>query len=215
MPLTLSSIAIEEKNKLATDSVFLICLKVTIPGVTDPQHMVRDNKDLDWQGITWTAFPFELDEISEVKGEVPQVNIRICNIMRAMEGFIQDYDTYCKVNGYSPMEVVIYVVNTKQIAAHPMCDPEVSHEFILKQPKTDSKWATFVLGASNPFRRRFPQGRILKNFCRFRFKGDDKRCGYTGTAAECNKTLARCRVLENSERFGGFPGAGKGGLVIA
>jgi lambda family phage minor tail protein L len=215
MPLSLSSIAIEEKNKLATDSVLLIALKVTIPGVDDPVYMVRNNEDLTWQGQTWVAFPFDLDEISEVRGEVPQINVRICNITRALESFIQDYDAYCKNNGYSPMVVEIFVVNTKAVAANPDCDPEVSHIFELKQPKTNSKWATFVLGAANPFKRRFPQERILKNFCRYKFKGVDGRCGYAGTETECNKTLARCRALANSVRFGGFPGSGKGSVVVA
>ncbi len=58
MPLSLSSIAIEEKNKLATDSVFLICLEITIPGVAEPVRVVRNNEDLTWQGETWVAFPF-------------------------------------------------------------------------------------------------------------------------------------------------------------
>ena len=214
MPLSLSSIAIEEKNKLATDSSFLLCLKITIPGVAIPVRVVRNNADLTpWLGETWTAFPFDIDEISEVRGEVPQVNVRVSNLSRAMEKYIQDYDIYCKNNGYKPIEVSIYVVNTKQVAANPTCDPEVEHVFELKQPRTDSRWATFVLGVANPFRRRYPQERILKNFCRFRFKS--ARCGYAGTAAACNKTLAQCRLLENSKRFGGFPGAGIGGLVVA
>ena len=37
MPLTLSSIAIEEKNKLSTDSIWYLAMKVTIPGST-PDH---------------------------------------------------------------------------------------------------------------------------------------------------------------------------------
>jgi phage-related protein len=92
-------------------------------------------------------------------------------------------------------------------------DAEVEHVYELIQPKTDSMWATFVLGASNPFRKRFPQGRILKNHCRYIFK--DAWCGYSGGETECDKTLARCRVLLNSTRYGGFPGVGRGGIKVA
>ena len=214
MPLSLSSIAIEEKNKLATDSVFLICLEIEIPGLDETVRVVRNNEDLIWKGETWVAFPFEIDEIGDVsKGEVPQVNVRVSNVSRALEAYLYEYDTYCKNNGFSPITVKIYVVNTKVIQADGDADPEVEHEFELKQPKTDSKWATFVLGASNPFTRRFPRSRIQKNSCRYRL--GDARCGYTGTATACDKTLTMCRALGNSTRFGGFPGGGSGGLKIA
>ncbi len=208
--MTLSSIAIEEKNKLATDSVWLVALKITIPGLTDSVRLVRNNENITWQGETWVAFPFEVEEIGDdLKGEVPQVNIKVSNVSRAMDSYISTYDTYCKNNGYSDIDVVLYVVNSKNLADS---TPEAEYEFILKSPATDSRWATFILGASNPFRRRFPQGRILKNNCRFIFK--DLRCQYDGAETLCSKTLARCRELSNSENFGGFPGVGYGGIII-
>ena len=208
--MTLSIIAIEEKNKLATDSKWLVALKITIPGVTDPVRLVRDNSNMTWQGETWVAFPFEIEEIGDdLKGEIPQVNVQVSNISRVMEAYISAYDTYCKNNGYSDIDVNLYVVNSKNLADS---TAEAEYEFILKSPATDSRWATFILGASNPFRRRFPQGRILKNHCRFRFK--DLRCQYAGVESTCNKTLARCRQLSNSANFGGFPGVGYGGLII-
>jgi phage-related protein len=212
--VSLSSLAIEEKNKLATDSVFLVALKITIPGEAEPIRVVRNNEDLTWQAETWTAFPFELDEIGdEAKGEVPQVIIRVANVSRVMETYLQAYDLYCKNSGWSPIEVSIYVVNTAQVAADPDSAPEVEHIFELKQPKTDSRWATFVLGASNPFNNRFPRNRIRKNQCQFRPLGGT-RCAYPGEESECNRTLSRCRDLDNSERFGGFPGVGHGGVIV-
>lgn len=209
MSLSLSAIATTEKNKLGTDSVWLIALKIDIPGLVSPIRVVRNNEDITWDGKTWTAFPFEIDEISDQKGEVPRVNIRVSNISRAMEAYLQDYDTYTKNNGFSPIEVTIYVLNSDNLASS---TPEVEHVFELIQPKSNSKWVTFTLGASNPFNRRFPQARILKNHCRYIFK--DSRCGYTGAATSCDKTLSRCRALSNSTRFGAFPGCGQAGLRL-
>jgi len=211
---TLSSIAIEEKNKLATDSIFLPCLEITIPGLDDPIRVVRDNQDLTWKTYTWVAFPFEIDEIGDTsKGEIPQIDIRVANISRAMESYLQAYDSYCKTNGYTPITVNIYVVNTKAILADGNCDPEVEHSFVLKQPKTNAEWATFTLGATNTYTIRVPQGRLLKNTCRYKFK--DARCGYAGEEVACDKTLVACRSYNNSDRFGGFPGVGTGGILIA
>ena len=170
MALTISSVALEEKNKLSSDGVWYLALKITIPGLVDPIRLIRNNENIEWptgSGINWIAFPFELDEIGEEsKGEVPQVELKVSNISRVMEQYLQDYDAYIKRYGFSPVEVNIYVINSKNLAS---ATPEVEYLFELKQPKTNYRWATFVLGASNPFNKRFPQNRMLKNHCRFKF----------------------------------------------
>jgi phage-related protein len=213
MPLVLSDIAIEEKNKLATDSNFLPFVELQIPGVDDNPCIVRNNEDIVWAGKTWYAFPFEMDDVVlTAKGEVPQLSIRVSNVNQVMESYIQLYDQYCKLYGYSPVVIWLHVLNTRAIAADAYCASENTFEFELKQPKTSPKWATFILGASSPYKRRAPQSRILKNHCRFRFK--DSRCKYIGTGVSCNKTLTQCRLYSNSVNFGGFPGVGYGGIVV-
>ena len=200
MPLPLSSIAIEEKNKLAnSDSVFLLALKITIPGVATPVRVVANTEDITWEGETWQAFPFEVNEITETEsGEVPRIDVKVSNVSREMELYIHAYDLYCKTNGFYAIECVLYVLNTLDLA-NP--DPVTWHVFELIQPKTDAMWVTFTLGAANPFNRRYPQRRLVPS-CQWKFKSDE--CGYSGVQSECNKTLSRCRELNNSSRFGGF-----------
>jgi phage-related protein len=48
-----------------------------------------------------------------------------------------------------------------------------------------------------------PAGTYLRGYCRWKFKSTE--CAYAGAETSCNKTLARCRVLANQVRFGGFP----------
>ena len=208
MPLPLSSIAIQEKNKIAnSDSVFLLLAEIIIPGLPDPIRVVANTEDLavengtgyQWRGQDWIAFPFEIDEINESdSGEVPRVEIKVGNVNREIEFYLHEYDRYCKINGHVPVVCHLYVINTLNVGSN---DPEVHHEFELVQPKTSSQWATFVLGASNPFNRRFPQRRMIPA-CGWKFK--DFRCGYSGSALNCNKSFARCKQLGNSRRFGGF-----------
>lgn len=219
MPLPLSSIAIAEKNKLATDSVFLVALRIVIPGAAEVIRLVNNSDDVTWQhpddtaAETWVAFPFEISEITDASsGEVPRVDIRVSNVSRAMDQYLQEYDDHVKTNGYAPVTVSICVINTKVIADDPAAAPEVEHVFELKQPKCDAQWATFTLSASNPYMRRFPQNRILRNHCRYKFK--DERCGYVGAETSCNHTLIRCRELENATRFGNAPGVGLSGFDI-
>jgi phage-related protein len=216
MPQTLSSIAITEKNKLGTDSVFVAFLEATIPGVGTPLRVASNTENVVWPtgvGTTWTAFPFELGDISEDgRGEVPSLSIKIGNESRVMEQYIQAYDLYCKTNGYSPITCVIYIVNTKNLASG---TPETQHAFDLDKITTDSKWATFTIGASNPWRKRVPLNRVLRNQCRWVFKST--QCGYSGATATCGKTLSACRAMSggsNSVRFGGFPGIGSTGIKL-
>lgn len=211
MPLEISSTAIAEKNKVATGSCWLICAKITIPGVSDPVRVVRNTENLTWRGETWTAFPFEVDELTDsAKNEIPSIAIRVGNVNRVIEAYLEEYDVYVKANGPQRIKVTVYVVNTNDLASG---TPATEYTFHLKQPKANAKWATFTLGAINTFQRRVPQGRTLRNVCRFKFKGT--RCGYSGSVASCDKTLTTCRTLGNAGRFGGFPGAGFGGLNVA
>lgn len=213
MPLILSSAAIQEKNRLEGGAQTIVCLKIDVPGLPDPVRVCSDNANLTWKGETWVAFAFEVDEISDSStGEIPRVDLRVANVNRIMGSYFKDYDDYIKVNGYSPVELTIYVVNRAAIAQNGSCAPEVEYLFDLKQQKADARWATLTLGAPNHYTRRFPLSRIMKSHCRYRFKDD--RCAYRGEEAACSHTLARCRELGNSTRFGGAPGVGRGGITV-
>ena len=217
MPLTISTWAIAEKNKTSQSNCWLLAMEISIPDAPGPPvtfttvRVVANNGDVTWAGHIWQALPFEIDEIGEnSKGEVPRVDVRICNVSRIFEYYLQEYDTFTKTYGYTPITVKIMVINTGNLAN---TTPEVCYEFDLNQPKTNSQWATFTLGASNPYRKRFPEYRILKNQCQYKsFKGIE--CGYAGAETVCDRTLSRCKALNNSGRYGGFPGAGDGALRV-
>ena len=215
MPLNLSAVATQEKNKLGTGSVWLVMLELTIPGLTDTVRAVQNKFNVTWRGKTWVAFNYDLAEVTETtKGEVPRVDLRVSNVARAMESYLQEWDIWTKANGYQPILADIFVVNSKNLAD---ANPSVEFNYQVKQPKADSQWLTLVLSADNPFNRRFPPNRIYKNTCPYRLKSD--RCGYRGTAAKCGHTLANCRALGNTTsrgelRYGGCIGVGSGGLQI-
>lgn len=208
MSVPLSSVAIQEKNKIAnSDSVFLLCMEIDIPTLTENIKIVANTENITWRGDEWIAFPFELDEISESdSGEVPRVDVKVSNVSREIEFYIHEYDRYCKENGFSPIWCYIYVVNSLNLDSD---DPERELFFELVQPKTNPQWVTFTLGASNPFNIRFPKRRMIPK-CSWKFKSDE--CGYSGSAINCNKTLNRCKELNNTARFGGWYASGRTGL---
>jgi len=156
---------------------------------------------------TWLRFPFELDEIGEsTKGEVPGFEIRVGNVTKTMQ-------TYMEIEGNEGgvgSEIELNVVNTKFLFEP---DPEVLLNFEVTAASCDDMWARFRIGSPNPFNNRFPRNRILKNFCRYDiFKGT--RCQYTGAETSCNRTLTRCKEFNNSNHFGGAPGAGRRGIYV-
>lgn len=200
---SLTQAAIIEKNNLDSENVWVWL--VNIPLSDSGNIRVCDyGQNLTWNGETWLAFPFEIDVVGETqKGEVPMVNVRVSNVTRVLIPYLEA--------GRAGVGSTVYlkVVNTAKLDSS---TAEIEFEFICTGCKVDAEWVTFALGARNIHRRRLPANRVLKNFCRYRFKGT--RCGYSGGESTCNHTLGRCRELNNSTRFGGFPGVGSEAIYV-
>lgn len=204
MTLSLSSAIITEKNKLASSGAWILLCEVTLPD-TNVIKICRNTEDIVFNSLTYTRFPFELEEISEnSKGEIPQVVVRVSNVTRVMGAYAEQY---VGLVGCSVRIMLVHSDHLTDVA------PIVEHYFDIMSSTIDEKWLSLTLGIPNPYRNRFPRSRILKNFCRYKwFKG--VRCQYGGSESTCDRTLARCRELLNSNHFGGFPGAGRRGLYV-
>lgn len=209
--MALSLTAIQEKNKLGTDSVFAILLEVLIPA-NDPVYVTNNSETIHWRNVDWIPFKFDISEINESSsGEVPQWSITFDNTNRIIEKYLNDYDNYLKNYGIENNQIKCncYIVNTKDLDN---TDPIKDVYFELSQPETNSIEARFTLTADSMFNMQSPKRRYIKQFCYWKFKGIE--CGYTGSQIECDKSLTRCKQLNNSSRFGGFPAVGTGGIKL-
>lgn len=205
----LSNIAKAEKNKLNSNSVFLIALDITIPDVAETIHIINNNEDVVWNGTTYQAFPFTLDDIKETSsGEVSEFNLQVSNANNVIGTYVRQYDAYVKNNGFEAIDVTLSVINTNNLAS---ATPEIQHKATLIKPTISREQVTFTLGGVNAYNKTV-HNRMLRNGCRFRFKS--VQCGYTGSATECNKTYSRCQELNNQTRFGGFPLIGNKGVIV-
>jgi phage-related protein len=169
-------------------------------------RLCGNTENITWPtagGNLWTAFPFDIGVVqNDAKGTVPSLVCKVGNASRAIEAYLQ------QSSGGVGSSVRVMLVHSEHLD---LAAPEVQYSFTVTDSSSDNLWAYFTLGALNPWNRRFPRSRVLKRFCRYKvFKGD--RCGYAGAETECDRTLARCRVLLNSSRFGGAPGVGSRGL---
>ncbi len=158
---------------------------------------------------TWTAFPFDLDEVGEnTKGEIPRFEIRVGNASRVMQTYMESEGN----EGGVGSAIQLNVVNTDFLFEP---DAEVELNFEVTRSSCDDMWAHFTVGAPNPYNSRYPRSRILKNFCRYDVFGPlGARCQYAGAETECDRTITRCRELNNSQHFGGAPGAGRRGIYV-
>ena len=206
MPLNISSDAILEKNKITSDAAWLLLLKIAYDGET-PGYICLNNQEIVWPssgGNTYLPAIFSLSGIEETKdAEVPAIRLSLFDFNRNVLPFIEGY------GGGLGAEVTIYVVHSDYLDNATPEFEEVT-EIINVKVEHNHK-ITFNLGAENLTRLRIPQHRYLKNHCRFVFK--DSRCGYASSETECNRSFARCKVLNNETRYGGFPGVGSTGIM--
>lgn len=199
-----------EKNKLNSNSVWLTMLEITIPSVPETLRIVNNNEDVTWNSKTWLKFPFELDEISQSSNaEISQFQIKVGNVKNIIGQYIRQYDAFVKVNGFTAITVVLYIVNSKDLAN---LTAVYSTNLILTTSSLNHLEVSFTVSARDLYRARTPQTRMFPNSCRFKFKST--LCGYTGAETSCNKTLSRCRQLLNSKRYGGFPSIGNQGVSV-
>lgn len=191
LPLALRT----EKNKLISTAPWLLLLTVTLPD-TSVIRLVRNTEDVTFGGNVYTAFAFELGEVGNGgDGRIQGVSLRVANPERALQPYLEAND------GLIGCAVTIAVVHADNLGSD-YSELTLNYEILAAEPKSD--WIAFTLGAENPLRRRFPLYVAIPFSCNWQFGGDE--CAYAGTATSCARTLAACRTLGNSARFGGRPG---------
>ena len=91
MPLSISSAAIQEKNRLSSADPWLLLVEIIYPNEA-PIRVVWNTEDVVWDGETWSAFPFKLGDMEETKeGEIPALNLTIYDIERKIIPIIDEY----------------------------------------------------------------------------------------------------------------------------
>lgn len=201
--LSLSAAAILEKNALANAGAWIILLEVVIGSST--LRFCYNNEDVTWNGETWIAFPFDIEDVGEdSQGEFPAVQIRVGNVTRAVQYYVEQAD------GAVGSSVTLRIVHSEHLD---QTTPEIEEAFAVTKTVCDAQYVSFTLGGAYPITSRRPARRFLKNFCPFQYKGVE--CAATSAATDCDHSLAACKARSNSGRFGGEPAIPMGGLYAS
>jgi len=158
-----------EKNKLQSKAAWLILLEITLnDSGSTVLRFVRNFEDVIFGGETYTAFSFEIEPtVLESKGQIPTVTLRVNNITRLMESYLQDLD------GAIGSEVKITVVNSDYLTGD-YSELELTYDVLACE--STAQWVVFTLGAPSPLRQRFPLEKYLALHCHWRFESVE--CGY-------------------------------------
>ena len=200
MALNIPSSLIAEKNKLFSGGAFLELLKIVMSENSQTLRIVNNNEDVIWDGQTWQKFQFQAGDFSESnEGETPQVTVKVSNILRAVQGHVENTD-----KGLVGDVVSYYLIHSDNLLEN---TPVISQNFTILGVKCDENWVEFLLGAENFFLRAFPINMYKRMICRYKspdgFKGI--RCGYSGGESLCDRTFSTCISYGNQARFGGQP----------
>lgn len=205
MPLSISTDAMREKNKLVSNGVWILLLEILYENES-PIRVCYNTENIEWDNLIWYACPFELGDMSESKeGEIPTVTLTVWDIERRISPIIDQYD------GGIGAEANIMIVHSDHLDN---ADPELYEPFEVVEVSIDYlNRVKFNLGAENLTNYRSPSDLFLKGHCRYKeFKG--AYCLYDGPETSCDRTFRQCKQYENQHRFGGFPGLGQMGLQV-
>lgn len=197
--MSMSLASIIEKNKVSTNSVWLMLLEIQIPG--SYIYIVQNNVDIFWNNITWIAFPFEIGDTTVNDKEAPNITIKVSNITRDVGVAVS------AAKGGSGLTVVLRVVNSELLSEGPV----VEESFQVIKSDVSSQWVTFTIGSLKDLSRRFPSKIVMQNFCSYVSTLNSGYCGIECGLPEskkvefpsCDGSIASCRKRGNTKRFGG------------
>lgn len=196
--LTVGSII--EKNKIASDELFLILIKVLIKNEDGDEvavlTFVKNSENVVFNGEAYQAANFELDITVENNSE-PQITLTAQDQTRALMQYIEAY------SGCVGSTVIMTVVNSAALEQ----PPEIQETFKVISSSNNQYVVKFDLGTDSAISKRFPNYRQFKDRCSWKYKGT--RCKYAGSLEKCDYTLLGdngCLVHNNVANFGGYPG---------
>lgn len=152
-------------------------------------------KNIPFEGHTFEPYIIQHDRIDEdLTGKATGMTLKIANVNRFIHAIHDNYNLIGKQ------------VRVVTICEEEMSDPNAYIEDLYRVVDIVINKQEMTLRLSSPFDvmdLRIPRRYFFRGYCRFRFKGAE--CQYSGIAGDCDKTLQRCRELENTGHFGAFP----------
>ncbi len=222
---TLPSAITNLKNQLAVSGAWLTIMGIYYPEINSPTvawQYVNDNSDLTIgpgpdpgdEYSKWFKSAFQIQQITEeLQMNLPKINITIYEPEPIPEYTVTLIDALQLYDGLSGGIVVLRRIY-KSIAGV-VTDIGIRQEFTILDVAMADTTISLSVGVADPLSKRFPRDRYAALACRHKYKGGF--CRYAGALSTCTHTLEDapdgtkgCRSHDNSNQFGGSPGAAEG-----
>ena len=189
----LDSDFILEKNKQENAPIYLYTI-YDYDGSTD-LFFTNYDTNITFDSQEYVKFPITHEFISEnTTGQIDSVKLTLGNVSRLIQAHLEE-------NDFRGVKVVIMQVFADLLDD---ADAYIKHIYYVDSYIADQQSVEFTLTSKfDVLEVELPARKYSRNHCGWKFKSTE--CGYAGGESECNKTLTRCRVLANNERFGAFP----------
>lgn len=185
---------IEEKNKQESSPIRLYTIE-DYDGGGNNLNLAENDEDVVFDSVTYSKFPITCERISEnTQGEIDTVNIVLSNVSQVIGGHLHSYDFRGKK------------VTIKTVWRDHLDEPDAVIEdiYYIDSYVADLKNVAFTLTSKfDLLDVELPARKYNRTYCSWKFKS--VQCGYGGAETSCNRSLQRCRELDNTIRFGGFP----------
>lgn len=189
-----------EKNKIASEELFLILIDAVINdedgNYVNTLRFVKNSENIDFGGNNYQAANFDIDITIENNTE-PSIRMTAQDQTRTLAQYIEAYA------GLVKSSVTMTVVNSGALDG----PAEIQETFKVVSANISEYVVEFELGTDSTVNLRFPNFRQFRDRCSWKYKGT--RCGYSGGLAKCDYTLLGdngCQVHNNVTNFGAFPG---------
>ena len=201
---TIDSTTILEKNKEENQPIFLYIIE-NYNGASANLYYTAYDVNVVYNGNTYIRFPISHAPVSEnAEGIIDAVEITIANVSLVIQEYLEIYK-------WKGLKVRIVEVWTNQLS-----DPDAYLEsiFYIDKFRTDARNAYFTCTSKfDALDVYLPREVYLRHHCQLEFKSAE--CGYSGGETTCNLTKARCKELNNYDRFGGTPSIPVGRMYFA
>lgn len=127
--LPLSTASILEKNQISATGVWLMLLEISYKG--DTIRLVYNTENIQFQGNTYIAFPFTIQDVTENATDLPNIKLSVSNVTRTIRRMAESN------NGFTGANVIIRVVNTN---IPDVCEQE-EHFVITELMQTQNGWS--------------------------------------------------------------------------
>jgi phage-related protein len=213
MPENIPAADLQRARELQSSDPWIWLYEIEVPTtpptryrLTPHTSAVQFGTDSAGAALTYSPFPISHREMKvSSEGDLPQVSLVVANVTREIQAVLEAHD------GLVGQPVKIILANKGTLAS---ATPTLEEDFEITGVRATDDSIVATLGQHNLWRSLFPGDRILRDHCRFQYKG--ARCGYTGGITACDKSLNGangCVVHANQDRFGGFPSIPRAGSI--